>query len=103
MTDIANDAEVERQLRGHLESCHKLDKAEEILENLDNSKHLLESVKNKNTRTASLDGKNFVGMLLPFYIKINLHCVLYCSGFVGPIFQKSEASGGGEKEPSKFV
>lgn len=55
MTDIANDAEVERQLRGHLESCHKLDKAEEILENLDNSKHLLESVKNKNTRTASLD------------------------------------------------
>lgn len=69
MADIA-DAEVERQLRGHLESCHKLDKAEEILDNLDNSSHLLKSVKNKNTRTASLDGMilSFIGIIsLLFY------------------------------------
>mgnify|MGYP001199516434 CR=1 FL=1 len=66
MADIA-DAEVERQLRGHLESCHKLDKAEEILDNLDNSSHLLKRVKNKNTRTASLDG-----MILSFIGNISL-------------------------------
>ena len=49
------DAEIERKLRGHLESCHKLDKVELILANLDHSSDLLRQAKNKNTRTASLD------------------------------------------------
>ena len=49
------DAEIERKLRGHLESCHKLDKVELILANLDHSSDLLRHAKNKNTRTASLD------------------------------------------------
>ena len=54
MSEIT-DAEVESKLRGHLESCHKLDKAELILANLDHSSDLLKHAPNKSTRTVSLD------------------------------------------------